>query len=114
MNMKKELRTKMANFHMRMSKVDPNQKKQSIKSLLQKHEDQQKGIDQNLKKEIKTQEDAFNKKMQKRRERSINRSMSRSMEKGNRKKKGDEDNFNTANILKHLDDDKKTDNPFEK
>lgn len=52
--------------------------------------------------------------MQKRRERSINRSMSRSMEKGNRKKKDDEDNFNTANILKHLDDGKKTDNPFEK
>ena len=114
MNMKKELRNKMANFHMRMSKVDPNEKNQSIATLLKQHEDQQKGIDQNLKKEIKTQEDAFNQKMQKRRERSINRSMSRSMEKGNRKKKDDDDNFNTANILKHLDDDKNTDNPFEK
>lgn len=61
---------------------------------------------------MKTQEEAFNKKMQKRRERSINRSMSRSMEKGNRKKKGEDDNINTANILKHLDD--KNDNPFEK
>ena len=40
--------------------------------------------------------------------------MSRSMEKGNRKKKENDDDFNTANILKHLDDDKKTDNPFEK
>ena len=114
MNMKKELRNKMANLHMRMSKVDPNEKNQSIATLLKQHEDQQKGIDQNLKKEIKTQEDAFNQKMQKRRERSINRSMSRSMEKGNRKKKDDDDNFNTANILKHLDDDKNTDNPFEK
>lgn len=27
MNMKKELRNKMANFHMRLSKVDPNEKK---------------------------------------------------------------------------------------
>jgi len=38
--MKKELRTKMANFHMRLSKVDPDAKKESIASLLQKHEEQ--------------------------------------------------------------------------
>lgn len=38
MNMKKELRTKMANFHMRLSKVDPEAKKQTITELLSKHE----------------------------------------------------------------------------
>lgn len=36
--------------------------------------------------------------------------MNKSIEKG--RKKESEDNFNTANILKHLDD-KKSDNPFE-
>lgn len=37
--MKKELRTKMADFHMRLSKVDPDAKKQSIATLLTKHEE---------------------------------------------------------------------------
>ena len=39
MNMKKELRNKMANFHMRMSKVDPAEKDKSIAEILKKHED---------------------------------------------------------------------------
>lgn len=50
--------------------------------------------------------------MKERRQRSINRSLSKSMEKGG-KKKDTEDNINTANILKHLDKEKKNDNPFE-
>lgn len=52
MNMKKELRNKMANFHLRLSKVNPEEKNESISNLLKKHEEQQKGIEGNLQKEI--------------------------------------------------------------
>lgn len=39
MSMKKELRNKMANFHLRMSKINPDEKKESISNMLSKHQE---------------------------------------------------------------------------
>lgn len=113
MNTKKELRSKMVEFNSKITKTNEEERKKSIQGMIKKHEKHYKDINNHIKKETQTQEDAFKRKMSQRRERSMNRSLSKSIDKKRGNKRGG--NGNTNNLLKHLDkvSKEKMDNPFE-
>ncbi len=112
MNTKKELRSKMVEFNSKITKDNEEEKKKDIQEMVQQHEKHYKDINNHIKKETHTQEDAFQRKMSQRRERSMNRSLSRSID----KKRGDNSTkVYNDNLLKHIDkvSETKVDNPFE-
>ncbi len=113
MGLKRELRSKKLGFQNRMSKNHDNESQETIKKVLDQHDQTQEHLRRHIKNETKSQEEQFNLKMEQRRERSVSRSMSRSMDKG--KRKDDANLQSTSNLLSALKINGKgpIQNPFE-